>query len=140
MGKLDGKVALITGGARGQGRSHALAFAREGADVVVCDIAKPIDSVGYRLGSAADLEETVRQVEATGRRCLGVSADVRSQSDMDAVAEQAIGELGGIDVLVANAGIVSYVPIAEMTEATWQDMIDINLTAPSTRSGPSSRT
>ena len=128
MGKLDGKVALITGGARGQGRSHAVTLAREGADIVVCDIAQPIESVPYPLATSSDLAETVRQVEVIGRRCLGLVADVRDQAAMDAAAARAIGELGHIDILLANAGIASNAPLAQMSEAMWQDMIDVNLT------------
>lgn len=128
MGKLDGRVALITGGARGQGRSHAVTLASEGADVVVCDIDESIGSVPYHLASASDLDDTVRLVEKTGRRCVAIRGDVRRQADMDAVADAAIAEFGQIDILLANAGIASASPIAEMDEATWQDMIDVNLT------------
>lgn len=128
MGKLDDKVALITGGARGQGRSHAVTLAAEGADIVLCDIAEPIGSVPYPLSSEDDLAETVKLVEETGRRCVAVKADVRSRSEMDAVTERAIAEFGRIDILLANAGIASGAPIAEMDEQMWQDMIDVNLT------------
>ncbi|MGW4766942.1 mycofactocin-coupled SDR family oxidoreductase [Nocardia sp. NPDC004278] len=128
MGKLDDKVALITGGARGQGRSHAVTLAAAGADIVLCDIAEPIGSVPYPLGSEDDLAETVKLVEETGRRCVAVKADVRSRSEMDAVTERAIAEFGQIDILLANAGIASGAPIAEMDEQMWQDMIDVNLT------------
>ncbi|WP_227996167.1 mycofactocin-coupled SDR family oxidoreductase [Nocardia australiensis] len=128
MGTLDGRVAVITGGARGQGRAHAETLAAAGADIVVCDIAGPIASVPYPLSSESDLAETAKLVAAAGRRCLAVKADVRSQADMNAVAERAIGEFGRIDILIANAGISSNSPIAEMDEKTWQDMIDVNLT------------
>ena len=86
MGKLDGKVAVITGGARGQGRAHALTLAREGADIVVCDIAAQIDTVPYPMATPADLEETVRLVEDLDRRCVAVQADVRDGAQMQAVA------------------------------------------------------
>ena len=128
MGKLAGKVALITGGARGQGRSHAVTLAAEGADIVVCDIDEPIGSVSYELATASDLDETVNLVEKTGRRCVALKGDVRRQADMDAVAAAAIAEFGRIDILLANAGIASASPIAELSEAMWQDMIDVNLT------------
>ncbi|WP_433191806.1 mycofactocin-coupled SDR family oxidoreductase [Nocardia sp. CA-107356] len=127
MGKLDDKVALITGGARGQGRSHAVTLSAEGADIVLCDIAEPIGSVPYPLSSEDDLAETVKLVEETGRRCVAVKADVRSRSEMDAVAARAIAEFGRIDILLANAGIASGASIAEMDEQMWQDMIDVNL-------------
>ena len=128
MGRLDGKVALITGGARGQGRSHAVALAREGADIAVCDIDDGIASVPYELATAADLAETVRLVEALDRRCLGVRADVRDLAQMQAAAERTISELGHIDIVLANAGIASNSPIATMTDQQWQDIIDVDLT------------
>src|SRR5687768_2259265 len=114
MGKLDGKVAMITGGARGQGRSHAVTLAAAGADIAVCDIAEPIGSVPYLLSTAADLAETVALVEKTGRRCIAVPADVRRPAELDAVVARAVDELGRIDILVANAGIASYAPLAVM--------------------------
>ena len=128
MGRFDGKVALVTGGARGQGRSHAVALAREGADIVVCDIAEQIKSVPYSMGSEADLAETVQQVQGLNRRCVAVKADVRSLREMQIVADRAISEFGHIDFLLANAGIASNSPIAEMSDQQWQEMIDVNLT------------
>ncbi|MEU7214432.1 MULTISPECIES: mycofactocin-coupled SDR family oxidoreductase [Nocardia] len=127
MGKLDDKVAVITGGARGQGRAHALALATAGADIVVCDIAEPIAGVPYPLSSESDLAETAKLVEETGRRCVPLKADVRSQMEMNAVAQRAIDDFGHIDILIANAGIASNSPIAEMGDELWQTMIDINL-------------
>ncbi|WP_406281425.1 mycofactocin-coupled SDR family oxidoreductase [Nocardia sp. NBC_00881] len=128
MGNLDDKVAVITGGARGQGRAHALALAGAGADVVVCDIAEPLAGLPYELSTEDDLADTVELVEKTGRRCVPMKADVRSQEQMHSVAERAIEEFGRIDILIANAGIASNSPIAEMDEQLWRDMIDINLT------------
>jgi SDR family mycofactocin-dependent oxidoreductase len=128
MGLLDGKVVLITGGARGQGRAHAIASAREGADVVVVDIGTDISSVPYALGQKDELEETVQLVEQLGRRALGVVADVRSQQEMDEVVRRAIDEFGKIDALIANAGILSVGPVWELTDEQWQDMLDVNLT------------
>ncbi|MFQ6396460.1 mycofactocin-coupled SDR family oxidoreductase [Nocardia sp. KC 131] len=128
MESLDEKVAVITGGARGQGRAHAVALAAAGADIVVCDIAAPIATVPYPLSSDSDLAETAELVRESGRRCLAIKADVRSGPEMNAVAEQAIDEFGRIDILIANAGISSNSPIAEMNEQIWQDMIDVNLT------------
>lgn len=127
MNRFEKKVVLVTGGGRGQGRSHAIAFAEEGADVVVCDLASDIETVPYPLSSSADLDETVRLVEQTGRRCVAVTADVRSATDMADVVATGLDAFGTIDVLVANAGIAGIARIAEMTETEWVNMIDVNL-------------
>lgn len=127
MGKLDGKVALITGGARGQGRSHAVTFAREGADIVICDLAGQIQTVPYEMSNPDDLAETVRLVEEHDQRCLALPADVRDTEQISAVVERAIADFGKIDILLANAGIVAPVPLVEITDAQWTDMIDTDL-------------
>src|SRR5436309_5082529 len=106
MGMLDGQVALITGGARGQGRAHAVALAREGCDVVVCDIAAPVEGVDYPMASAADLDETVRLVEQEGKRARSVVADMRDTTQVQAVVDRTLEAFGRIDVLVANHGVV----------------------------------
>lgn len=128
MGKFDGKVVLITGGARGQGRSHALKFASEGADVAFCDIASQLDTVPYGMSGPDDLAETVKLVEELDRRCVGAVADVRDLGQVQAFADRAVTELGRVDFLLANAGIFSFSTVAEMEETTWQQMIDTNLT------------
>ncbi|MGY1746533.1 mycofactocin-coupled SDR family oxidoreductase [Blastococcus sp. SYSU D00695] len=128
MGLLDGKVVLITGGARGQGRAHALLSAQEGADVVVVDIGTDIATVPYGLGQESDLQETVRLVEQLDRRALAVVADVRSQTALEEAVQRAIAEFGKVDALIANAGILSVGPVWELTDEQWQDMIDVNLT------------
>ncbi len=128
MGKFDGKVVLITGGARGQGRSHALAFAREGADVAFCDVASQLDSVPYHMSRPEDLDETVKLVEELDRRCVAVRADVRDREQIESFADRARTELGRIDFLLANAGIFTFSTVAEMEEQTWTQMIDTNLT------------
>jgi SDR family mycofactocin-dependent oxidoreductase len=128
MGRLDGKVALITGGARGQGRSHALTFAREGAQIVVCDVAHDLPTVPYPLASPKDLAETARMVEDLDRRCLAIQADVRDSEGMRGVVESAISEFGHIDILLANAGIESFGEAWELTEDQWDEMIAVNLT------------
>jgi SDR family mycofactocin-dependent oxidoreductase len=128
MGLLDGKVALITGGARGQGRAHALTSAREGADVVLVDIADQLETVPYAMATADDLAETVRQVEALDRRALAVTADVRDQGQLDEAVRRGIAELGKIDILIANAGIWTQGPFWELSEQSWDEMIGVNLT------------
>jgi SDR family mycofactocin-dependent oxidoreductase len=128
MGLLDGKVALITGGARGQGRAHALTSAREGADVVLVDIADQLETVPYAMATADDLAETVRQVEALDRRALAVTADVRDQGQLDEAVRRGIAEFGKIDILIANAGIWTQGPFWELSEQSWDEMIGVNLT------------
>ena len=128
MRKLDGKVVLITGGARGQGRSHALTFAREGAEVVICDVASSLPTVPYPLASAGELAETARMVEDLGRRCLALQADVRSSAGMRGVVERAVSQFGQVDILLANAGIESFGEAWELTDDQWDEMIAVNLT------------
>ncbi|MGY1714743.1 mycofactocin-coupled SDR family oxidoreductase [Geodermatophilus nigrescens] len=128
MGMLDGKVALITGGARGQGRAHATTCAREGADVVLVDIADQLETVPYRMATQDDLAETVRQVEALDRRALAVTADVRSQEQLDGAVAQGLAEFGQIDILLANAGIWTQGAFWELSDQSWDEMIGVNLT------------
>jgi SDR family mycofactocin-dependent oxidoreductase len=129
MGRLDDRVAVITGGARGQGRSHAVRLAQDGADIIVCDIAENVASVPFSLATMEDLNLTVKLVEEQGRRCIGLKADVRSTKDMQAVADRAMAEFGRIDILCANAGILSLDENTwSITDDEWQDEIDINLT------------
>ncbi len=129
MGNLDGKVAFITGAARGQGRSHAVALAESGADIVIVDIDHDIESVFYPLATADDLEETVRLVEKTGQRVLARTVDVRDSSALDTTVAEAIATLGHIDIVSANAGIATtMMKTWEMSERDWQDVIDVNLT------------
>ena len=128
MGRLDGKVALITGGARGQGRSHAITFAREGADTVICDIDGGLPTVPYPLASKEDLVGTAKTVESMGRRCLAIQADVRDGARMRGVVERAVSEFGHVDILVANAGIESFGESWRLTDEQWDEMISVNLT------------
>ena len=130
MGSLDGKVALVTGAARGQGRSHALTLAREGADIVASDIAVPdIAGTPYPLATTSDLEETVAMVEAAGRRCVSAIADVRNAGDMRSVVELGMAELGRLDITVANAGVFQIGPQTwEITDEQWDLVIGVNLT------------
>jgi SDR family mycofactocin-dependent oxidoreductase len=128
VGRVEGKVALITGGARGQGAAHALKLAGEGADVILVDSLGGVGSIEYELSTQADLDEVVAAVEGLDRRAVAIKGDVRSQADMDAAVAKGIEELGKIDILIANAGIFTLAPLWEMSEETWKDTIDINLT------------
>jgi SDR family mycofactocin-dependent oxidoreductase len=128
MQELAGQVAFITGGARGQGRSHAITLAGAGADIVLVDNLEDDASVPVPMATQADMEETRRLVEDQDRRCLTIKADVRDVDQMIAAADQAIAEFGKIDILLANAGIMSYGTISEMTAEMWQGTIDVNLT------------
>ncbi|MFD2416495.1 mycofactocin-coupled SDR family oxidoreductase [Amycolatopsis pigmentata] len=126
MGKLENKVAFITGAARGQGRSHAVRLAREGADIIAVDICGQIDSVPYPLGKAEDLALTVKEVRALGRRIVASEADVRDFSALEQALEAGIKTLGPVDIVLANAGIAPMNLTPSATE--WQDVIDVNLT------------
>ncbi|OBK44938.1 mycofactocin-coupled SDR family oxidoreductase [Mycobacterium kubicae] len=127
MGALDGRVALITGGARGQGRSHALALAAEGADIAVVDAPGPMKDLTYPLGTEDDLRHTAKLVEELGRRCLSLTVDVRDPAQVDAAVQQTHQELGSLDVVVANAGIVSTGLLEAVSDHVWQQLIDTNL-------------
>ena len=129
MGRVQGKVAFITGAARGQGRLHAVRLAEEGADVIGVDVCAPIETVPYELASPDDLDETARQVQVAGRRAVVREADVRDLDALRTALEAGVAELGRLDVVIANAGIFSVgAPIADMEPQTWQEMIDVNLT------------
>jgi SDR family mycofactocin-dependent oxidoreductase len=127
-GALEGQVALITGGGRGQGRSHALALAKEGADIVVCDIAADIDTIPYAMSRPADLDETVRQVRETGRRAIGLVADMRHTEQVQGVVDATLREFGRIDILVANHGAISYSPVDDLSDEAWETILATNLT------------
>lgn len=126
-GSLEGRVAFITGAARGQGRAHAVRLAREGVDIIGVDICADIDTMDYPNASPADLAETVELVEKEGRRMLGRQADVRDAAGLAAAFDEGYRELGRVDIIIANAGIVRLTeevdPVAE-----WRDIIDTNLT------------
>jgi SDR family mycofactocin-dependent oxidoreductase len=128
MGFLDGKVAFITGAARGQGRAHAVTSAREGADVILVDIGEQMKTVPYAMATDEDMATTVREVEALGRHALSITADVRSQAELDEAVSRGIGEFGHIDILIANAGIWTTSPFWELSEDAWDEMIGVNLT------------
>lgn len=128
MGSLEGKVALVTGGGRGQGRSHALALADAGADVVIWDAPGPMPSLTYPLGTREDLELTSKLVEERGRRCLARSVDVRDPEAVEAGVSSALEQFGRLDVAVANAGVVTTGPLVDVTNEAWDDLVSTNLT------------
>lgn len=125
-GALEGKVAFITGAARGQGRSHALRLAQEGADIIAIDLCQQVDSVPYPMSTPEDLDETVRQIEALDRRIVAKQADVRDRGALQSAFDAGVAELGRIDIVLGNAGIA---PMSvHPSPQEWQDVIDINLT------------
>lgn len=128
MGRVSGKVALITGAARGQGRAHALRLAEEGADIVAVDLCAQMDTVPYGLATPDDLAQTAKLVEEHDRRVMTRQVDVRDLAALQQVVADAVAELGGLDIVVANAGIGSFAPMWELTEEQWDEMIAVNLT------------
>ena len=127
MGKLDGKVAFITGAARGQGRSHAVRLAQEGADIIALDLCAQIDTVPYPLATPADLAETARQVEDLGQRIVTQIADVRDAKAMRAAVEEGLAEMGHIDIVIVNAGIAPMGVGETDSASSFRDVIDVNL-------------
>jgi SDR family mycofactocin-dependent oxidoreductase len=127
-GRVAGKVAFITGAGRGQGRSHAIRLAEEGADIIAVDILSDYDTVGYGMSTEADLAETVKAVEALDRRIIASKADVRDLGALRQAVDAGVAELGKLDIVCANAGICTVQAWDEVTPAVWQDTIDTNLT------------
>jgi SDR family mycofactocin-dependent oxidoreductase len=127
-GRVEGKVAFVTGAARGQGRSHAIRLAEEGADIIAVDLAGQIDTVPYAMATPDDLAETVKEVEALDRRIVATQADVRDYGAVKAALDDGVAQLGRLDIVAANAGIFSFGKADVLEEKTWQDMIDVNLT------------
>lgn len=125
MGRVEGKVAFITGAARGQGRSHAVRLAEEGADIIAVDLCRNIDSIGYSLATPEDLEETAHFVEKTGQRIVTAQADVREAGQLKEALERGISELGKVDIVVAQAGIAGMK--GDPPLQTWTDVINTNL-------------
>lgn len=130
MGVLDGKVAFVTGAARGQGRSHAVRLAREGCDIIAIDACATQDWLTYPLATEADLAQTVQEVEALDRRVIARRADVRDLSGLRSAIEAGVAELGGrLDIVCANAAIISWPrPTWEMDVDQWRELLDVNLT------------
>lgn len=121
-------VAFITGAARGQGRNHAIRLAREGADIIALDLCAPVCGAPYAMARPDDLDETVRLVEAEGRRIHVRQADARDSAAVASVLAEGVATFGRLDIVVANAGIAGSFPVDELTDEIWRDMIDINLT------------
>ncbi|MGY1636133.1 mycofactocin-coupled SDR family oxidoreductase [Geodermatophilus sp. SYSU D00742] len=128
-GRVEGKVAFITGAARSQGRSHALRLAEEGADIIAVDLCGPVETIGmYPPATEEDLAETVRQVEALDRRIVATRADVRDTAALRSAVDDGVSQLGRLDIVLANAGVFELQPSLELSDRAWQEMIDINLT------------
>ncbi|MDZ5621030.1 mycofactocin-coupled SDR family oxidoreductase [Nocardioides bizhenqiangii] len=128
MNRLEGKVALITGAARGMGRSHAIRLAEEGAAIVALDICRDIDNASTGLASQADLAETALLVEKAGGSVVALEADVRDLEALQRAASTAVDHFGTLDIVCANAAIASFGPSWELSEDAWRDVMDVNLT------------
>ena len=128
VGQFEGRVALITGAARGQGRSHAVRFAEEGADIIAVDICDQIDCVGYPMATREDLDETVNLVEKTGRRIVASRGDVRDFERLKTIAANGVAELGRVDFVLANAGIAPLVGEQRHDIVAYVDAVDVMLT------------
>lgn len=128
MDRLKGKVALVTGAARGQGRSHAIRFAEEGADVIVIDACQDSELVAYPLATKEDFEQTVSSIESLGRRVVAHQLDVVDAAGMKAAIDASVRDLGRLDVVCANAGISTAQPFDQVTPVLWERMIGTNLT------------
>jgi SDR family mycofactocin-dependent oxidoreductase len=128
MGRVEGKVAFITGAARGQGRAHALALASEGADIIALDLCRPVEWTSYPGSCVEDLNETVRLVEQQGRRIIAAEGDVRDRASLAGAVDLGVEKFGRLDIVVANAGVGRIDPWDRVTPEVWQDTLDINLT------------
>jgi SDR family mycofactocin-dependent oxidoreductase len=128
MGRVEGKVALVSGAARGQGRSHAVRLAEEGADIIAFDRCEQIDSVAYDLATEADLNDTVKLVEALDRRIVVRKLDVRDTAGLASLVAEGMAAFGRLDLVAANAGIMPLQPFAETSDELWDDVIGTNLT------------
>ena len=125
-GSLEGRVAFVTGAARGQGRAHAIRLAQEGADIIAVDVCEDIPGVPYKGATEADLAETVKEVEALDRRIIAVKADVRDYDALKKAVDDGVAQLGKLDIVSANAGIVAESGVSwQIDEATWQATLGI---------------
>jgi NAD(P)-dependent dehydrogenase (short-subunit alcohol dehydrogenase family) len=125
--KLEDKVAIVTGGARGNGFAAARAMAEEGADIVIADICEDMPTIPYALSTEETMAKAVDDIKKLGRKAIGIKCDVRKSSDVEPMVDQAKETFGKIDILVNNAGNSSMVAIADMDEATWDDLVDTHL-------------
>lgn len=128
MGRVEGKVAFITGAARGQGRRHAVRLAEEGADIIAVDLCESVDTIPYEGSTPEDLAETVKLVEDRDRQILAHRADVRDLGALRAAVDDGLDRFGRLDIICANAGVASFAPVLEMTEEQWNQVVDIDLT------------
>jgi len=127
-GRVAGKVAFITGAARGQGRSHAIRLAEEGADIIALDICRQIDTVRYEMGTSEELAETIAEVEKLDRRAIAIEADIRDREELTRKLDDAVAQLGHLDIVCANAGIVTWDLYDDITDQEWKDVLDVDLT------------
>jgi SDR family mycofactocin-dependent oxidoreductase len=128
MSDLAGKVAIVTGGARGQGRSHVVALAKAGAKVGILDVCQDLKNVPYPLASKDDMVQTEELVKAVGGSCLPVAVDVRDRDSVFAAIDQVVDTYGSLDILAVNHGVMSISPLSELDPLDWDAVIDINLT------------
>jgi NAD(P)-dependent dehydrogenase (short-subunit alcohol dehydrogenase family) len=125
--KLEGKVAIVTGGARGNGLAAAKLLAQEGADIVIADICEDISTVPYPLATQATMDAAVEEIKKLGRKAIGIKCDVRKAAEVEAMVVQALETFGKVDILINNAGVATLEALVEMSEETWDDMLDIHL-------------
>ena len=128
MGRVEGKVALVTGAARGQGRSHAVRLADEGADVILLDVCEDMATIPYPLGTEDELQETAEAVEKLDRRAVWAKVDIRNAEHLNEVVSEAVAELGGLDIVSAGAGVCGFGQVLDLTVEEWKEQIDVNLT------------
>src|ERR1700728_1346465 len=128
-GTLQERVAFITGAARGQGRAHAARLAREGADIIALDICAPVsDSISYPAATHEDLAETVRAVEAEGRKILARAVDIRDDAAVRQLVADGVEQFGRLDILIANAGVLNWGRVWELTDEQWDSVVGVSLT------------
>jgi NAD(P)-dependent dehydrogenase (short-subunit alcohol dehydrogenase family) len=128
MGKLEGRVGIVTGAARGMGAAHARAMGREGADVALVYRHRDLPATQMKAGTEEAINKTIREIEAAGRRAMGVKCDISKASEVEAMVQTVLDRFGKVDILVNNAAVLNFAPIAEMTLDQWNVVVDVNLT------------